>query len=312
MSFLSARWSRGRAWALGLGTAVVFSLVLACAHSEPKADPALTRGALEVDGRARSYLAWEGPKGAPLVLALHGRLGTPAGMAKLSGFLALAQRERFTVVFPEGVERSWHDARDVGPAAEQGVDDVRFLVALIDDFVARGADASRVYVVGMSNGGFMALTLACRAADRLAGVASVTGAVSRKLADDCKPARAVPVQFFMGTDDPLVPFEGGAMKQGRGEVLSAEAGARFFAERHGCATLETAELPDLVPGDGTRVERRRFGGCAAPVELYVVRGGGHTWPGGWKYLREAFIGRVSEDLSASETAWRFFEGGRSP
>ncbi|MFZ5439630.1 MAG: alpha/beta hydrolase family esterase [Myxococcota bacterium] len=300
------RSSSRRARALVLGTAVVFLLVLlACAHVEPRVDPSLASGALIVDGRERTFLSWEAGAGAPLVLALHGRLGTPAGMAKLSGLLPLAQRERFTVVFPAGIERSWRDAREVGPAAEQGVDDVRFLTGLIDEFVRRGADPSRVFVMGMSNGGFMALTLACRAGDRLAGLVSVTGALSRPLAEACPWPRRVPVVFFLGTEDPLVPFEGGAMKQGRGEVLSAEDGARFFAAKNGCATSpELSALPDLAD-DGTRVELQRFAGCAAPVGLYVVRGGGHAWPGGWKYLREAFVGRRSEDVNASEAAWRF-------
>jgi poly(3-hydroxybutyrate) depolymerase len=36
---------------------------------------------------------------------------------------------------------------------------VAFLSALIDDFVAKGADPRRVFVTGMSNGAFMAVTL---------------------------------------------------------------------------------------------------------------------------------------------------------
>lgn len=305
-----ARWSNGRAWALGLATAVVFSVVAWRGRREAPIDPSLVADTLVVDGRTRSYLWWDAGQSAPLVLVLHGRLSSGAGVERLSGLLAVAKRDHFSVAYPDGVEHSWHDARDTGPAAEQGVDDVKFLTALIDALVGRGADASRVYVVGMSNGGFMALTLACRAADRVAGVSSVTGAVPQKLADDCAAARQVPVQFFLGDEDPIVPFAGGEMPQQKGAVLSAEAGARFFARRHGCGEPVKVALADVAPDDGTRVERWRFAGCAAEVELNVVHGGGHTWPGGWKYLREAFIGRVSADVSASEEAWRFFSGRR--
>lgn len=310
MTARPARWSNGRAWALGLATAVVFSLVAWRVRREAPVDPSLVSDALVVDGRTRSFLWWDAGRGAPLVVVLHGRLSSGAGVERLSGLLAVAKREHFSVAYPDGVEHSWHDARDTGPAAEQGVDDVKFLTMLIDELVRRGADGARVYVVGMSNGGFMALTLACRAADRLAGVSSVTGAVPQKLVGDCAATRPVPVQLFLGDEDPIVPFAGGEMPQQKGAVLSAEAGARFFASRHGCGAPVQLELPDVAPDDGTRVTRWRFPGCAAAVELNVVHGGGHTWPGGWKYLREAFIGRVSADVSASDEAWRFFNGGR--
>jgi polyhydroxybutyrate depolymerase len=242
-------------------------------------------------------------------LALHGRLGDGRGQAQLSGFAAVAKREGFTVVFPDGVDASWHDARELGPAAEQKVDDVAFLTALIDDFVSKGSDPRRVFVAGMSNGGFMALTLACRVAGKLAGVVSVTGGVSVALSKDCAPTRPLPVAFIMGTRDPLVPFDGGTVARKNGEVLSAEAGARFFAKRFGCEGEPVVEsLPDTAPDDGTRTERRRWSGCEAGVhvDLYAVENGGHTWPGGWQYLGEWLVGKTAKDFSASEVAWRFF------
>ncbi len=286
-------------------------LALSCAHVD-RVDPALREGSLMIDGRSRAFLSWEAPRGAPLVIALHGRLGTAAGLEKLSGLLSIARREGFTLVLPEGVDRSWHDARDVGPAAKQGVDDVKFLASVIDEFVERrGVDRSRVYVLGMSNGGFMTLTLVCRLADRLAGAASITGGLSTKLQADCPLSRPVPLAFFLGTEDPLVPFKGGQVANDRGEITPAEDAARFFAEKNGCALTPTRRLlPDFDPADGTRVEVQTFGGCAAPVELHVIEGGGHTWPGGWRYLGERFVGKVSRDENASEAAWAFFNGRR--
>lgn len=287
-------------WALGL-------LLVSCAHA-PALDPSLQFGSLISGGRTRTFLSWQAPAGAPLVIALHGRLGTGAGQAKLSGLVPIARREGFTLVLPQGVDRSWHDARDVGPAAKQGVDDLAFLSALIDDFVARGADPSRVFVLGMSNGGFMSLSLACHLADKLAGVASVTGGLSTKLQADCPMSRPVPLALFLGSEDPLVPFTGGQVAHDRGEITSAQDAARFFAGKNGCARdPEKHPLPDLDPSDGTRIEEQVFGSCAAPVHLFVVNGGGHTWPGGWAYLREGLVGKTSRDLDASEAAWAFFK-----
>ncbi|MEW5739764.1 MAG: PHB depolymerase family esterase [Myxococcota bacterium] len=289
---------------------LVVVLISGCAHARPPADPDLRPGSLESGGRTRTYLSWSpGKPGAPLVVALHGRMGTAVGMEQLSALTAIAKREGFTVVFPDGVDKSWHDARDWGPAADQGVDDVAFLRALIDDFLAKGADPRRVFMLGMSNGGFMTLTFACRAADKVTAVASITGGVSAPLAKDCPMSRPVPTAFFMGSDDRLVPFHGGKVANGRGETLSADASARFFAAKNGCQGEPVVEkLPDVAPDDGTRVELRRWSGCRGNghVELYVIEGGGHTWPGGWQYAREFLIGKTSKDLSASEAAWRFF------
>jgi polyhydroxybutyrate depolymerase len=289
---------------------VLLLILSCCAHARPPADSDLKPGAIESGGRRRTFLAWSPDKpGAPLVVALHGRLGTPVGMEQMTGLTALAKREGFTVVFPAGVDRSWHDARDIGPAAARGVDDVAFLSALIDEFIARGSDPRRVFVLGMSNGGFMALTLACRAAEKVTAVASVTGGVSVPLAEDCAMVKPVSAAFFLGTDDRLVPFQGGRVANGHGETLSADASARFWAGKIGCQREPVCErLPDAAPDDGTRVELRRWFGCkaGAHVELYVIEGGGHTWPGGWQYAREFLVGKTSKDVSASEAAWRFF------
>lgn len=298
---------------------MLFALTLACAHApEPAeaASSALQKGSLESGGRTRTFL-FQVPPGKdgqklPLVLGLHGRLGDGKGQDKLGGMSAVAAKEGFLLALPDGYSRSWHDARDKGPAAEAGIDDVAFLSALIDWFIERhGADPARVYVMGMSNGGFMTLTLACALADKVAAVASVTGTVSENLAQRCAPSRPIPVALFLGDQDPLVPYEGGEVARGRnGSAISGPASAQLFARANGCAPEPaTSLLPDVAPDDGTRIALSVYGQCRAQseVRLYTVQGGGHTWPGGWAYLSEAFIGATSRDLSATAEAWSFFQ-----
>ena len=50
-------------------------------------------------------------------------------------------------------------------------------------------------------------------------------------------------------------------------------------------------------------------GCAgdAEVVLYTVQGGGHTWPGGYRYLPERFIGKTNMDVDANTLIWEFFK-----
>ncbi|MBX7096783.1 MAG: dienelactone hydrolase family protein [Myxococcaceae bacterium] len=297
---------------LGLAALGVVAGVASCRH-RPDWGPtsrAFTREVLQAGGRQRTYALWTPPgglAGKPLVLALHGRGGTGEGMEQLTGLSAIAAKEGFTVAAPDGVEKSWADGRGIGPAHDAQVDDVAFLAALIDALVARGADASRVSVVGMSNGAMMALTLACRIPQRLHGVVAVTGLVPRPLAQDCAQGPPLSVAFVLGTKDPLVPFAGGAVGTNRGDVLSADESFALWQRRDGCAEAPTREaLEDRDGADGTTTTRL---GASCPggvrVFRYDVEGGGHTWPGGWAYLPEGLIGKTSRDFSASQAAWDF-------
>lgn len=304
---------RGR-WLAVLAAIVSFCLVSwTCAH-RPSSAAGHAQGRFEHQGRTRTYIVYE-PPGAgphPLVVALHGRLGTGAQQLKLSGFTSIAQQEGFIVVYPDGIGRSWADGRNTSPASKEGVDDVAFLSALIDEFVTKHhADPTRVFVVGMSNGGFMALTLACKVADKITAAGSVTGFMGTELAKTCAPSRAVPIAIIAGDTDPIVPFDGGELQAGRGPIIGAEATFTRWAELNGCTGAPAVTpLPDVDPDDSTRVERRELSGCrdGAKVRLDVVKGGGHTWPRGDRYLPEGIIGKTSRDLDASRELWTFFKG----
>ncbi|MBL8920902.1 MAG: prolyl oligopeptidase family serine peptidase [Myxococcaceae bacterium] len=283
-----------------------------CAH-RPSSAPGHAQGRLESGGRVRTYISWspDGPGPFPLVLALHGRLGTGAQMLTLTSLTALAEQERFIVVYPDGIGRSWADGRGTSPASKEGVDDVAFLSALIDELVKNGrADARRVYVTGMSNGGFMALTLACLVPEKLAAVGTVTGFMGEDFATRCVPARPTPVAIVAGDTDPIVPFVGGELQGGRGRAIGAEATFARWLQLDGCpGTPVVTALPDAAPDDGTTIERREVSGCSggSAVRLDVVKGGGHTWPRGDRYLPARLVGRVSQDMDASAELWRFFK-----
>lgn len=302
--------TRARLAAVAIAVGSCGVVTWTCAH-RPSSAPGHAQGRLEHQGRVRTFISWapDGPGPFPLVIALHGRLGSGAQMLELSSLTSVAQREGFAVVYPDGVGRSWADARGTSPASKEGVDDEGFLLALIDAQLATGrVDPRRVYLVGMSNGGFMALTFACRHAERIAAVGSVTGFMAEALHTSCAPSRPVPVAVLAGDTDPVVPFEGGELQGGRGTIVGAEATFAIWAQLDGCASDGTVtQLPDVDPADGTRVERRERTGCrdGAAVRLDVVKGGGHTWPGGDRYLPERVVGKRSSDLDASVELWRF-------
>ena len=268
---------------------------------------------LKAGGDLRSY--WlvrpegiEKAKPTPLLLVLHGSAGSGEDMMTVTrrGFERLADKEKFVVVYPDALERRWNDQGGT-------VDDVGFLLAIVDKLVADGlVDKSRVYVAGISNGGMMAQRLACEQADRIAGIATVAGGMPTGLTGTCKPARALPVLVIHGTEDPIVPWAGGAVAgfEEFGKVLSARETAGFWAANNRCGDGGViAAEPDRDTKDGTRVKLEVFASCpaGAAVKLAAIEGGGHTWPGGYQYLPERFIGRTSQDVDANVLIWNFFK-----
>lgn len=269
--------------------------------------------ALKSGGDLRNYwlVSPEGidrAKPAPLLLVLHGSAGSGEDMMTVTrrGFERLADKEKFIVVYPDALERRWNDQGGT-------VDDVAFLLTIVDKLVADGlVDKTRVFVTGISNGGMMAQRLACEQAERIAGIATVAGGLPEPLQATCKPTRSLPVLVIHGTEDPIVPWSGGAVAgfEDFGKVLSARETAGFWAANNRCgAGGVIMPEPDRDPRDGTRVKMEVFASCpaGAAVRLAAVEGGGHTWPGGYQYLPERFIGRTSQDVDANSLIWNFFK-----
>jgi polyhydroxybutyrate depolymerase len=286
---------------------LAFGAAAACARGE---DPAYR---VESGGRTRTYLLHVpsakpiGPR--PLVVLLHGRLGNGQGMARMTSFDRAADRAGVLVAYPDGFRRSWADGRGGTPADDAGVDDVAFFDALLRDVESRFAvDPGRVFVAGMSNGGFMSERLACEAADRIAAIGVVAATFSEALAERCRPSRPVSVVLMNGTDDPLVPFAGGELSRDRGLVKSAAETAALWRRLDGCSGKPlTTRRPDTA-GDGTSVTEETDAACAegAGVTALRIEGGGHTWPSGQQYLPVSVVGRASKNLDANQALLDFF------
>jgi len=253
----------------------------------------------------------------PLVVALHGGGGSGDRLDRATGgtITRAAAARGWVVAFPSGVEARWNDGRSSSTAqrwARADVDDVGFLQAVMDRAHEKlGIDLKQVYLTGISNGGFMALRMAVEVPDRVAAVAAVTATVSAPLGQR-HPSAPVPVLFMNGTEDPIVPYDGGAVRvlgQERGRIWSTKDSAQWWRKINGCTRPATHEtLPDRVPEDGTRTYIERSTGCAsgAPVVVYRIDGGGHTWPGGLQYAPRSAIGQVARDFDGGHAIFEFF------
>jgi polyhydroxybutyrate depolymerase len=271
---------------------------------------------LQVDGRTRSYLVHVPPKldpkqPMPVVLAFHGAMTNGPIMAFSSGLSAKADEAGFIVVYPNGTGKGdmflvWNAGGWHGPKAEELPDDVKFVTALLDDLAKVViVDPRRIYATGMSNGGMMCYRLAAELSQRIAAIAPVSGTMA---VEKCRPRRPVPVMHFHGTDDKLVPFEGPAQRTAKVLAFkSVEETIRTWAKIDGCPRKpKITKLPHKAD-DGTSVERKTYGPGkeGAEVILYVIHGGGHTWPG--RKWPVPWLGTTTKDISASDLMWEFFK-----
>jgi polyhydroxybutyrate depolymerase len=274
---------------------------------------------MEFDGRERTfemYVPPTAPRPLPVVLILHGGRGTAAQMRRYTDFDALAAKEGILAVYPQGVGGQWNDGRpEIGNMNPQAADtdDVEFLLAVVDNLVGHGlADPKRIYAAGISNGGMMAMRLACEHPGRIAAFAVVAG--NQPVNAECDPQTPVPALFFHGTNDRFIPFAGGEILQwanlDRGKVLSAGETVGLWRTINGC----TGEPRKLRVADGTRkgslvVDKVTYEPCSgAPVARFITRGGGHAWPGAKQGPGgDAILGPAGSDLDANAEIWDFFK-----
>ncbi len=273
---------------------------------------------MDVSGVLRRYFVFV-PKAAtqpmPLVLVFHGGGGNARQMERYTRFDDAAEKHGFAVAYGESVGGNWNDGRDIAfiRAQRDKVDDVGFARAIVAD-VAREAkiDRGRVFATGISNGAIMSHRLAAEASDLVAGIAPVAGGMAPGVAEAFKPRFAVSIMIIQGDADPLVPIGGGSVVVGRGpprgKVIATAEAVELYRRRNGNPDQPTRTTLDAKADDGTKVEITRYpdGPAGVKIELDLVKGGGHTWPGRPLYLPESTIGRASQEFPATEAISQFF------
>jgi hypothetical protein len=160
----------------------------------------------------------------------------------------------------------------------------------------------------------MVFRLAWEAPGQFAGFAAIGAHLPRPEERACRPAGvAVSMLLVSGTDDPINPWHGGAVRihgsGSPGAVLPAEETATYFRELAGLPEPPSRrDYLDDDPDDGTIVERRswRLPGRRA-VTLVVVHGGGHTLPLVDSGFPFEITGRTSREFDGAEVIWRFLE-----
>jgi polyhydroxybutyrate depolymerase len=118
-------------------TAIVAALLVwTIWNASGKAQGGDVQGQLSFDGRVRSYVLHRPPQTSsrrpiPLVMLLHSGGRNASGMERMCGMNAIADKEGFFVVYPDGTAArgqsfTWNAGACCGYALTKKVDDVGF------------------------------------------------------------------------------------------------------------------------------------------------------------------------------------------
>ena len=251
------------------------------------------------------------------MLNFHGLAANAEQQASYSGLPAKADAKGFIVVMPQGVSTTGvslnHWNIILAPPESGEADDVGFVADLLDALESElCVDDGRIYATGMSNGAEMSVRAGCSLSDRIAAIAPVAGVYFPQLAVEvpgpagCAATRPVSVIAFHGTADTFIPFDGGPF----GEAIGPEFTFRDiddeimpeWAAHNGCDSVAVEEQVT----ENVRLVRYQACDEGATVELYVVEGGGHTWPDATLDFPEEFLGVTTHEISANDLMWDFF------
>ena len=288
---------------------------LAIALGATPLDPGDHVRKLTVDDQERSYLVHVPPNydrntPTPVVLIFHGAGTNAQIMVVFCGLNKKSDDAGFIAVYPNGSGTgpflTFNAGGLQGEAAKGRANDVKFVATLLDDLATVvNVDPKRVYATGISNGGMMSYRLAAELSDRIAAIAPVAGTMA---IEDANPTRPVSVMHFHGTADNMVPFAGPSANTPKFLTFkSVNDSILLWAKLNGCPEEPAITDEPDVKDDGTKVQRKVCGPGkdGAEVVLYVIEGGGHTWPG--QKSPVGFIGKSTLDISANDLMWEFFK-----
>lgn len=141
-------------------------------------------------------------------------------------------------------------------------------------------DPKRIYVAGISNGGYMAYRYACDRAERVAAIVSQAGVMWSDIAK-CRPKGQVAVLQVHGTADDFIPYNGGKVLGHGPVVISARESAMSWVKLNRCNPVSKKVgipldiISDEIPQIGAETTREKWENCRG-VELWTMHGGAHS------------------------------------
>lgn len=219
---------------------------------------------------------------APLIIALHGYAQSGDKFEKYLNLTPIAEARGILYVHPNGTAdksgtRFWNATPECCDIHTPKIDDNKYLMSIIDEVSkSYSVDPDRIYIIGHSNGGFMANSMACLHADKIAAVVSMAGGGYARTSQ-CKPSVPINILEVWGTKD--VTFTGNHMM---GKVIpGAVKTAAIWGALNHCSRNKYT-LPDKLDLDskqnGSETTQYQYTECAsnADVEFWTIAGAEHV------------------------------------
>lgn len=157
----------------------------------------LVSDSLVIDGNTRTFhflnsLLKENNPGKlqpSLIFVLHGSGSNGKGMMNGSKKLAaLAAKENFVLVYPDGYKNFWNECRKMATSAAnlEDVNDNKFFHEMISYFTSKhNVNPERVFAVGTSGGGHMAYKLALTMPEKFRAISAIIANLPDSSNMDC-------------------------------------------------------------------------------------------------------------------------------
>ena len=228
------------------------------------------------------YLA---SKATPLIISLHGYTSSGAAQESYFKLGPVANARDILYVAPDGTldnagNRFWNATPACCNFYGSAVDDEAYIMSIIKT-VSKSytVDSKRIYIVGHSNGGFMAHHMACSHSDQIAAIVSFSGATFKEQSS-CQPAKPVSILQIWGTSDETISYKGGALVNpypGASETISD------WVRIDKCSAIpipliKRIDIDRSIPGAETKVSSYMHCGDRTVVELWSIPGAPHVPP----------------------------------
>ena len=256
---------------------------------------------INVNGVTREYImyvpsTYESKDSLPLMLIFHGWTMSANDQMDMSDMRALADSEKFILVYPQGTvfDRATH--WNVGSWTTGSTsDDLGFVDELIHHLSSsHNIDMKRIYAAGYSNGGFFSQELACNLSNNIAAIGTVVANMSTRTKDNCNPTHPTPLVTISGTKDKEVSYDGTNFE---GQISHNEVLNYWVNYNQTDASPIISDLPNINTTDGSTVKHYHYknGKNNVEIEHYKVINGGHDWPGTFGNM----------DINANSIIWNF-------
>ncbi len=156
------------------------------------------------------------------------------------------------------------------------VDDSKYLNELTKYLLAEyKVDRDRVYMLGHSNGGFMALNMACQKDSPYAGIISLAGAGNLEL-KPCYNNTKTSLLLIHGTSDLTINYKGGDIQSVK--YTSAQETTQQWLKLKNCDStpeISNSDFIDNLSGDETTKNAYRCDNSET-VNLWSIENGSHA------------------------------------